>query len=186
MLKDCNALRTVTDLLTEHLQTNFSQIDAIVGKLKPLYCSSAKPIIALMCIYTSLQSRTVNTYWLVPTVAEQVILFLRISLFPKGKLRETLRFEGNKMNCFLRDQSSSGLSYRWKFWSWKVIKPRLNGSCQPTFMFNSALLPSDVVDFAILPAQRFCKEITKTIIVKYGFNTFSLQRTDLGHTVNQL
>ncbi|CAH3025801.1 unnamed protein product [Porites evermanni] len=31
VLKDCNALRTVTDLLTEHLQTNFSQIDAIVG-----------------------------------------------------------------------------------------------------------------------------------------------------------
>lgn len=31
MLKDCNALRTVTDLFTEHLQTNFPNIDAIVG-----------------------------------------------------------------------------------------------------------------------------------------------------------
>ena len=32
MLKDCNALRTVTDLITEHLQANFSEIDAIVGE----------------------------------------------------------------------------------------------------------------------------------------------------------
>ncbi|XP_068694072.1 adenine phosphoribosyltransferase-like [Montipora foliosa] len=31
VLKDCNALRTVTDLITEHLQANFSEIDAIVG-----------------------------------------------------------------------------------------------------------------------------------------------------------
>ena len=34
MLKDCRALRTVTDLLTEHLQTNYSDIDAIVGKFE--------------------------------------------------------------------------------------------------------------------------------------------------------
>ena len=39
----------------------------------------------------------------------------RISLFPQAKLRETLRFEGNKMNCFQRDQSLSDLSYSSKF-----------------------------------------------------------------------
>ena len=32
VLKDCNALRTVTDLFTDHLQKHFPKIDAIVGK----------------------------------------------------------------------------------------------------------------------------------------------------------
>ena len=27
-------------------------------------------------------------------------------MFPEAELRETLRFEGNKINCFPRDQSS--------------------------------------------------------------------------------
>lgn len=36
MLKDHNALRTVTDLVTEHIQTNFSDIAAVVGKFKGL------------------------------------------------------------------------------------------------------------------------------------------------------
>ena len=36
MLKDHNALRTVTDLVTEHIQTTFSDIDAVVGKFKGL------------------------------------------------------------------------------------------------------------------------------------------------------
>lgn len=31
VLKDCNALRTVTDLITEHLQAKFLDINAIVG-----------------------------------------------------------------------------------------------------------------------------------------------------------
>lgn len=31
VLKDCNALRTVTDLFTDHLQKHFPKIDAIVG-----------------------------------------------------------------------------------------------------------------------------------------------------------
>lgn len=42
MLKDCNALRTVTDLFTEHLQTNFPNIDAIVGKYGNLYGLAGK------------------------------------------------------------------------------------------------------------------------------------------------
>ena len=33
--------------------------------------------------------------------------FLRISMFPEMKLRETLRFSGNKIHCSPRDQSLS-------------------------------------------------------------------------------
>ena len=33
-----------------------------------------------------------------------------------------------------------------------------NGGCQLTFAGNSALLPSDVIDFAMFPAQRFWQE----------------------------
>ena len=47
--------------------------------------------------------------------------FPRISMFPETKLRETLRFEGNKIYCSPRDQSLSDLLYskangskRWK------------------------------------------------------------------------
>ena len=47
--------------------------------------------------------------------------FPRISMFPETKSRETLKFEGNKIHCSLRDQSLSDLLYseanrsnRWK------------------------------------------------------------------------
>ena len=56
------------------------------------------------------------------------------SLGEQWEPRETLRFEGNKMNCFPRDQSLSDL-----FYSWKFIKPRsINGGrrsagCTVTF-----------------------------------------------------
>ena len=38
------------------------------------------------------------------------------------------------------------------------IEIRHNGGRQSTFAGNSALLPSDVMDFAILPAKRFWRE----------------------------
>ena len=38
-------------------------------------------------------------------------LEIGISVFPKAQLRETLKFEGSKINCFSRDQSSSALLY---------------------------------------------------------------------------
>ena len=41
--------------------------------------------------------------------------------------RKTLRFEGNKINCFPRDQSSGELLYSWKF-----IKPRCIAFCNVT------------------------------------------------------
>ena len=60
---------------------------------------------------------------------------------------KTLRFEGSQINCFLRDQSSS------------------NRGCRPTFAGNKALLPTDVVDFAMLPAQRFWQETVSLLAV---------------------
>ena len=62
-------------------------------------------------------------------------VFRESQCFPEVQLEETLRFGGNKMNCFPRDQSLSDLLYS-------------------TFVGNSALIPSDVMYFALLPAQR--------------------------------
>ena len=39
-----------------------------------------------------------------------------------------------------------------------LLKPCCNGGRQSTFAGNSALLPSHVLDFAILHAQRFWRE----------------------------
>ena len=64
-------------------------------------------------------------------------------MFPEAPPRETLRFEESKINCFPRNQSLSDLLYS---------QSRRSRS---TFAGNSALLPSDVIDFAMLPAQRF-------------------------------
>ena len=51
---------------------------------------------------------------------------------------------------------NKGKTYgRQKFWNWKFIKLRCRRS---TFEGSSALLPSDVIDFAMLPAQRFWRE----------------------------
>ena len=52
----------------------------------------------------------------------------------------------------------SGLLYSWKFWSWKYTKPRCNGGRQSTFAHNSALTWRNVIDFTMLPAQRFWRE----------------------------
>ena len=55
------------------------------------------------------------------------------------------------MNCFLRDQSLSDLLYSTKR---KTFNGNSSGGRRSTFAGNSALLPSDVVDFALLPAKR--------------------------------
>ena len=67
-------------------------------------------------------------------------------MFPEEKPR----FEGNKINCFPRDQSLSDLLYSWEF-----IKPHCNGCHWSTFTGNSILLPSGVIDFAMLTTQKF-------------------------------
>ena len=69
--------------------------------------------------------------------------FPRISCFPEAQPRETLRFKGNKMNCFPRDQSLSDLFY-------STNRKTCNGGRRSTFAGNTALLPSDVTDFALL------------------------------------
>ena len=60
---------------------------------------------------------------------------------------------------------TSDLFYSWKFLSWKFIKPRCNGGRRSTFTCHSALLPSDVIDFAMLPAQRFWRETSSLLDV---------------------
>ena len=60
------------------------------------------------------------------------------------------------MNCFLRDQSLSDLLY-------STNRKTCNGR-QSTFAGNSALLPSDVIDFALLPTQKLLNG--KSVIVR--------------------
>ena len=62
----------------------------------------------------------------------------------KEKPKETLRFEENKMNFFPRDQSLSDLLYSTKR---KTCNGNSNSGRRSTFAGNSALLPSDVIDF---------------------------------------
>ena len=73
---------------------------------------------------------------------------------------ETLRLEGNKINCFPRDQSLSDLLYSWKF-----ISPRCSSGLRSTFAGNSTLLSSNVTDFAMLSAQRFWWETVSLLDV---------------------
>ena len=65
------------------------------------------------------------------------------------------------MNCFLRDQSLSDLLYSTNR---KTCNGNSNDGRRSTFAGNSALLPSDVIDFALLPAQRLLN--SKSVIVR--------------------
>ena len=83
------------------------------------------------------------------------------------ELRETLRCEGNKLNCFPKDQSLSDFLYGpWRtknlFW---VQMYENKSPKQSTFTGNIALLPSDIMDFALLPAQRFWQETASLLDV---------------------
>ena len=46
-----------------------------------------------------------------------------------------------------------------------IYRKAINGSRRSTFMGNNALLPSDVIDFAMLPAQRFWQETVSLLDV---------------------
>ena len=50
---------------------------------------------------------------------------------------------------------------------WKFIKPRCKGGCRSTFAGNSALLSSNVIDFAILPARRLWRETVSLLDVMW-------------------
>ena len=67
-------------------------------------------------------------------------------MFPLGAAK------GNKMNCFPRDQSLTDLLYYST--KRKTFNGNGNGGRRPTFGGKSALLPSDVIDFALLHMQR--------------------------------
>ena len=91
---------------------------------------------------------TVNTKHLMTgPEGNRSFFFPRISCFPEAQPRKTLRFKGNKMNCFPRDQSLSDL-----FCS--TNRKTCNGGRRSTFAGNTALLPSDVIDFGLLSAKR--------------------------------
>ena len=79
--------------------------------------------------------------------------------FPRMPMK-TLRFKGSKIDCFPKDQSLSDLLYSWKF-----MKLCCNGGCRSTFADNKALLPSDIIDFAMLPTQRFWQETVSLLAV---------------------
>ena len=55
-------------------------------------------------------------------------------------LRETVNFVFQESQCFLR----------WKFGSWKFIKPHCNAIVGQHSQGNNALLTSDITDFAII------------------------------------
>ena len=110
--------------------------------LPPVYSTVKFNLMKLTCT-------TANTWWLVPR--KTVNNWIESQCFPWLCLGETLRFSGNKINCFPRDQSLNDLLYSKKR---KTSNGNSNGSHRPTFAGNSALLPSDVIDFAMLPAQR--------------------------------
>ena len=45
------------------------------------------------------------------------------------------------------------------------LKLAVNGGCRSTFAGNSASLLSDVIDFAVLPAERFWRETVSSLDV---------------------
>ena len=64
--------------------------------------------------------------------------FPRISMFPSTSSRETLRFSGNKIHCFPRDQSLSDLLYS-KTKQNKILKNALGFLRQNQATFNCTL-----------------------------------------------
>ena len=83
----------------------------------------------------------------------------KLILFPDNLPWETLRLGGNKINCFPRDQSLSDLLYsprRKKHFRVQISENKSRE--RSAFAGNSELLPSDVIGFSMLPAQRFWRE----------------------------
>ena len=79
-----------------------------------------------------------------------------------------LRFEGNKINCYSRDQSLSDLIYSARRKTFFRVRIYGNKSCErSTFVGNSVLLPSDVIDFAMLPAHSFWRETVSLLDVMW-------------------
>ena len=70
-------------------------------------------------------------------------------MFPRGGAEGNIEIQ-TILTVFLGDQSLSDSLYGWKF-----TKPRCNSGRRSTFASKSVPLLSDVIDFAMLPAQQF-------------------------------
>ena len=93
-------------------------------------------------------------------------------MFPETKSRETLRFEGNKIHCFPRDQSLSDLLYS-KTKQKQILKTRRDSSDnirpRATAVNISRVtvncFPFDVIVFAMLPAHGTWRETVSLLDV---------------------
>ena len=83
--------------------------------------------------------------------------FPRISVFPETKSRETLRFEGNKIHCFPREQSLSDLLYS-KTKRKQILNNALKFQQQQSTRVTANCFPFDVIVFAMLPAHCIWRE----------------------------
>ena len=102
--------------------------------------------------------------------------FPRISMFPETKSRETLKFEGNKIHCSLRDQSLSDLLYseanrsnRWKtnnhvIDEWRATAVNISRVTVNCFLF-------DVTVFAMLPAHGIWRETVSLLDVMWQWTS---------------
>ena len=88
-------------------------------------------------------------------------------LFPETKSRETLRFEGNKIQCSPRDQSSSDLLHSkangWKtnnsvIHKWRATAVNISRVTMKCFLF-------DIIVFAMLPAHSIWRETVSMLDV---------------------
>ena len=97
------------------------------------------------------------------------ICFPRISMFPETKLRETLRFEGNKIHCSPRDQSLSDLLYSTTKQK-QILKHALKFLCSRSTAVNISRVtmncfPFDAIVFAMLPAPGVWRETVSLLDV---------------------
>ena len=96
--------------------------------------------------------------------------FPRISMFPRTKSRETLRFEGSKIHCSPRDQSLSDLLYskpnrsnRWKTNNHVIDKCRATAVNISRVTVNCFLF--GVIVFAISPAHGIWRDTVSLLDV---------------------
>ena len=95
------------------------------SKLQELTLKEVNPTSVSSQIRTDLKRLKVHNdnikHFMTGPEGDSEFCFPKISMFLETKSRETLRFEGNKIHCFPRDQSLSDLLYskanrsnRWK------------------------------------------------------------------------
>ena len=95
--------------------------------------------------------------------------FPRMSMFPETKLRETLRFGGNKIRCSPRDQSLSDLLYS-KTKQTQNLKTALrfqrsHATAVDISRVTVNCFPFDVIVFAMLPAHGIRRETVSLLDV---------------------